>query len=578
MKRLLSKAAACVTAVSLAAGMAVTASAEDKYMKLIKADFPSCIEGATNFCTFGDGFFGYHKYDYPEIPFTSTDGIVRIGEDELNEWRESGEFTYKKVDCDLDLADDDTGPYGSWRTGDYGEYICLFQADPATGKATKLYSLKFDEENNNLSLAYSVGQKQPNVNYDGIEGFHDWANTLTNGCAVAMDEKSDDTKATWTITIYTPNGEKHESNFSYIGDISNAPCNIYVDDTEGCEFIAYMVFPTADHGTEKWDEYSTYDISLYGFRADGSYETLYSVEDMASLSIYAAQNCCIFRYSWGPKPGNLHSYYDGKIYEWEFSKDMDTIYDGSLVVEDETAENGRLIYWFAGLNSKPYSKKTIAHFKNDDKSAYVLIDITTGKILSDVYLSMSTYDGKKYLVKTMDGKWGYMNSKGKLLKTYDDAGNFEGDYAPVVKDGKGFLIDRDLKRVSEKIDADGCTTMSDGLYRFTQGDSYVAVTYIKESAENTKPEETKPEEPEPEESQPEEPKPEESQPEEIKIDEPKPEKVDPDTSSDTNSGAGGTSAELPDKANPETGAAGVTALFAVIAVGASAAVMFRRKK
>ncbi len=572
MKRLLSKAAACVTAVSLAAGMAVTASAEDKYMKLIKADFPGSVENSTDYWYLGDGYFGYNNYDNPKIAEKGMDGIIHIGEDELNEWRESGNFTYEKVDCDFDFTGDEKAVYGTWTARDGWEYICLIDESPLNA-CWNISILDFDEEKNKLSPAYSVNRQTPEYPYP-TEGVHEWAYALNNGYSVARDYVTDGTKTTCTITIYSPDGEKHESSFDFNGDGSNAPCSICIDNTEGSEFIAYLAFPTADHGTEKWDEYSTYDISLYGFRADGSYETLYSVEDMASLSIYAAQNCCIFRYSWGPKVGNLHSYYDGKIYEWEFSKDMDTIYDGSLVVEDETAENGRLIYWFAGLNSKPYGKKTIAHFMNDDKSAYVLIDITTGKILSDVYLYMGTYDGKKYLVKTMDGKWGYMNSKGKLLKTYDDAGDFIGDYAPVVKDGKGFLIDRDLNRVSEKIDADGCTTMSDGLYRFTQGDSYVAVTYIKESAENTKPEETKPEEPEPEESKPEEPKPEESQPEEIKIDEPKPEKVDPDNSSE----AGGTSAELPDKANPDTGAAGVTALFAVIAVGASAAVMFRRKK
>ncbi len=580
MRQILAKAAACVTAVSLAAGMAVTASAEDKYMELISEEFPSCIEGATDYCIFGDGFFGYHNNDNRKVSFTSTDGIVRIGEDELNEWRESGEFTYKNVDCDLDLAGDDTVPYVAYRTGDNGDYICLCQIDPATNNATKLYSLKFDEKNNKLSLAYSIGQKQPHVNYDGIEGFHDWANMLTNGCAVAFDTKSDDTESTATVTVYAPNGEKHESNFSYIGDISKTPYNLCVDNSEDSEFIAYMVFPTAKKETIYDEDFSSYDISLYGFRADGSYETLYSIETASGLPIYGADNCCVFGTNIGPKAATLHAYYDGKVYDWEVS--MDTIAsNGNLIVEDETAENGRLIYWYAGLDSKPYGKKFIVHFMNGDKSAYALIDITTGKISSDIYLSMSTNDGKKYLVQTLDGKWGFMNNKGKLLKTYDDASEFKGEYAPVVKDGKGFLIDRDLKRVSEKIDADGCVTLTDGLYQFIQGDRALAVTFVEEPEESSEPVEPKTEEPETEEPKTEEPETEESKPEEpkteeVKIEESKPDNTSKDTSTDNTPDTA--PADLPDKANPETGAAGIAAVIAITALGASAAVMFRKRK
>ncbi len=546
MKRLLAKAAACVTAVSLAAGMAVTASAEDKYMKLISADFPSCIERASNYYGAGDEYFSLYDTEW------NLNGFVRIGENELNKWRESGEFSYDKVGTDYIFENGQPyEPVGAW------DYLCVATESSQTDV------LHLDRKTNEMTLANSADTTEYKSKYG-----------LSNGYIFAVKDvlNSNNRLDSVCVTVFSPDGEKHETYFDY----DNAPAwlayNYCVDNTADGEYIGYFI---RNNGGD------SVGYSLYGFSKDGSYETLWNDDSKNFRWMYGSAMNCSGYVVWETETGTIRDYYvcyDGKVYDWEW--DLERNSSGMACLYTDIGSEENLEFPFAGFDGEIFSQKAIAKFQRstmehgDNRSVYALVDITDGRLLSDAYLSMSTYDGKKYLVKTMDGKWGYMNSKGKLLKTYDDAGDFIGDYAPVVKDGKGFLIDRDLNRVSEKIDADGCTTMSDGLYRFTQGDSYVAVTYIKESAENTKPEETKPEEPEPEESKPEEPKPEESQPEEIKIDEPKPEKVDPDNSSE----AGGTSAELPDKANPDTGAAGVTALFAVIAVGASAAVMFRRKK
>lgn len=92
---------------------------------------------------------------------------------------------------------------------------------------------------------------------------------------------------------------------------------------------------------------------------------------------------------------------------------------------------------------------------------------------------MSTEDGKIYLVKNAKGERGYINRKGKELAFFEYAGSFIGDYAPVVKNGKAYLIDRNMKQVSEKIDADSVSTLGEGLFRVTKGDKVMLMTYKK---------------------------------------------------------------------------------------------------
>ena len=75
---------------------------------------------------------------------------------------------------------------------------------------------------------------------------------------------------------------------------------------------------------------------------------------------------------------------------------------------------------------------------------------------------------------------GYINTDGELLATFDDASEFKGKYAPVVKDGKAFLINKDMKRVSEKIDADGVYTLDKDLFSVLVDDEVFLMTYAVE--------------------------------------------------------------------------------------------------
>ncbi len=592
MRQILAKAAACVSAVSLAASMAVTASAESKYMKLISAEIPSCIEGASQIWRItSDGYIGYKTPEdsAEESPVIIT-GLVHIGEEELNDWRNTGEFSYDIVETDYKFLD------GSINFQfEESDYLTVNQyADDGN-----IDVLKYDRENNSMSLEYSVNRSE-----------YDWRYGLNNGCVVAINLllNDDPEKAPLgrTVSIFSPDGKEYktdlEFNTNFTWYFSGSTVN-----AKDSEYILYVTVPGDAYFYD--DGFKASDYTLYGFRKDGSYESLYTKKEASSVRICSTGNgICVFADAVRPFGEVFHAYYNGKVYDWGSSAE-NTLSYGYLLVDDESSENGKAVYPFDSLLGKIYNNKAIAYCQRneethgDDRSAYALVDVTSGEVVSDVYSYMDTSDGKIYIVETLDGQWGYINNKGKLLKTYDRVSVFVGDYASVVKDGKGFLIDRNFKRVSEKVDADYTGAYVDGLYKFGSNDgNSVFVTFVNNAAEETKPEESKPEESKPEESKPEEPKPEESKPEESKPEESKPEESKPEESkpeeskpeeskpeevkieeskpnnTSTDNTPDTAPADLPDKTNPETGAAGIAAVIAVTALGASAAVMFRKRK
>lgn len=148
---------------------------------------------------------------------------------------------------------------------------------------------------------------------------------------------------------------------------------------------------------------------------------------------------------------------------------------------------------------------------------------------------MSTNDGEIYLVQTEDDKWGYIESNGKELAIFDDAGDFFGDFAPVVKDGKAYLVDRNMNKVSEAIDGEGVTAYGEGLYTVTVNGEKKFMTYVAKPTVSEPTEPTTPTEP---------------------------------TSKPTST----------DNKNPETGIPGIAAAVGVIALAAGAVIVAKKRK
>lgn len=238
------------------------------------------------------------------------------------------------------------------------------------------------------------------------------------------------------------------------------------------------------------------------------------------------------------------------------------LYDGSVTLTNSDGSEADYDGKAYTLNSVSsiHGDKAIAHYtwsyNGESADGYALVELTDGAYapISGYYAGMYTKDGEMFLVKTADGKWGYINSNGELLKTFDDASNFNGKYAPIINDGKAYLINRNMKRVSEKIDAESVSGLDKGLYTVTiDGEKYF-MTYA--DADDTAEEEPADETP--------------------ADDSNTPEDTAPDTDN-TVSDSETTPAENSDKTNPDTGA-GSVAVIAAAAITAAGIIAVSRKQ
>lgn len=74
-------------------------------------------------------------------------------------------------------------------------------------------------------------------------------------------------------------------------------------------------------------------------------------------------------------------------------------------------------------------------------------------------------DNTEPLLFERDGIWGYVSKNGEEIATFDDAIGFgNSEYAVAIQDGKSFLIDKQMNRVSEDIDCDFANSMSSELF------------------------------------------------------------------------------------------------------------------
>lgn len=142
------------------------------------------------------------------------------------------------------------------------------------------------------------------------------------------------------------------------------------------------------------------------------------------------------------------------------------------------------------FGDKIYGDRAIGIFRNEiGKGEYrytsALVDLKNDKILTGALAEITTDDGKIFTGRTMSGKYFYYDSNGKKLTDvyYDAAGNFAkgSDYAPVIKDGKLVLVDRNIKTASDAISVSGdnvrAATLASGLYSYvSEGRSYL-LTY-----------------------------------------------------------------------------------------------------
>lgn len=533
--KLLKKVGAALVSCAMLAATAIPAAAEEPYMKLLTVPVSEVT--------------GYNGYLYNGISiFSNGSEFWRI---DTQQWQESGEISYSAVSLDDELRGiENLEGFSDMRLNTENDYA-MFASLDENGSILQRLVVKYNEESNSLET---------------VSKYDDWCYVTEDGYVVTLVRNEE----IGTILITAPDGTEKSLEFQGCR-LDNGECyttSLFV--VRGCDkYIAYVLNPASvrkdeEQSTELGYDLYYWDLELYGIDRNGNAEQLFKetcnywgVDD-------SSKNYYLFQTATRPIAAISHIYLSETDEIVDLTGSMDATW---LYVYDGDGFGGAQI---STLGDKVYGTKAVAYAEPDYKAnddwygTYALIDIKTGEKIGDYdYMKyMSTEDGKIYLIQTSDDKWGFMNSKGKVLRTYDDAGSFIGDYAPVIKDGKAFLVDRSLKRVSEKIDADSVSVIEENLYWVKKGDEYYFMTFSNEMVGAAAEEPTVPEETEaPEVITPEEPETEAP----VTPAEPAPAESAPPASTTTEN-----------KGNPDTGVA--VAVIPLLIAGAGTAVLTRKRK
>ncbi len=479
-------AAAVLAAVTAVSAVSVCAFAEENKVELATLDWAD-VHGMAGAANLGDGYFLYANGSGAAV-----NGIVHV------EKNDKGELTYTDVETDLDFSKLDAGNCD-------GEYIQLYEKD-GEGNPTKRYVIHIDKANNKAITVYTLPS--------------DWSYTRGDGYSICNDDGP-------ILKVYEPNGTIHE--IAMADSWGYLPAAI--SDLNG-KYIGYILALSSsdpDVRIESPAYGTTRDITFYGIGKDGSRNKLYVAKNVIDCDFCAiGSNYFVINEQY---VNDAESPLSGR---W-------TLY---LTEEDKVVNNFN--FWGSSGGNRIYNNKLMkTRPEGESNMTAGLIDLETNEFAGP-YLGIYTEDnGETYLVKNMDEKWGFLDADGKEIgEWYDDAGEFIGDYAPVIKDGKGYLVDRNFNRVSEMVNANEVETFSDDMFLFANGDDVKFVTYNETEsapADTSKPEDT-------------------SKP------------------ADTSKPDDSTSTPLDSKDNPETGSAGVALTIGLAAIAGAAVVVYRKKR
>lgn len=412
------------------------------------------------------------------------DGFVYIDE---NKFAETGELSYTDIKLEgFNISADDVEglSYFTDTTFDDGDYITLFTFDNEKNQTSR-FAVKYDEENGTISKFRELENKNGQIISSSGMSVSAKVNGETETCAVTV------TKADGTIFENTFSGVAFDDEWGEYG-IENGMLSMV---GKSDKYIYSIAFATK------------YNITGSGSSSNGSgtgsawergyYDYEFYVVDINGNAI-KADDGKLDHYAAGSGQGTVIAS-DGEIFLY--------FYDSALAGSGSCAfvsADGNLKRYFYFQNSRqpdanailkddiePFAKLDgefprpyklygdVALAMVDDD--YALFDYKNNKVLGSSYKSVSTQDnGKTFLVKNNDGKWGYIDANGNETgEMFDDASSFIGDYAAIVKDGKAYWIDRDMNVISDGIPAVGGYTLGKKLAQMNTEDGAVLMTFAE---------------------------------------------------------------------------------------------------
>lgn len=149
------------------------------------------------------------------------------------------------------------------------------------------------------------------------------------------------------------------------------------------------------------------------------------------------------------------------------------------------SEEGQNFSWKwadSNLRTVTVNNMMLIDFEND--GTYSVWNVAEDRYMTSdqySYVDLTAYKTAPILA-CKDDKWGYLDDNFEVLSWFDDASDFSGDYALVVKDGGVYVIDRELNIISDKLEGTGVTMMNDsGSFRIKRDDGkyYICTVELK---------------------------------------------------------------------------------------------------
>ncbi len=436
--------------------LGVTASAAE--MKLLTTD--NVFDKYDSVMYLGEGYYVMYN------GYNAGAEIVYCGTDVIDSWRKTGKLEVKTVSCGTDISG---MTFKSGTINKNGGIVKLVStAQNEDGMSIGIcHVFTLDKAKNEFTEAYSY--QMPSI----------WSNASSrnDGYSFVEDKKDWQTKE-YTYSVYDTKGNRTQKTVSpknYDGaEQFESDLVSFVECYGEGKYVGFAC--VADYATEKSltisesFEAQTFLYEISGINKDGSLTPLTEVRSYGNEiipALFGGENFVAWK-----------NYEDGCYY-------VMTLDDNKTY---KLESNDKFNYIAEVIGKKVVVEKRGIGMP-DGGYPRMVFDLETGKMLAEDERSMTSNDGGKIFTskaKGYDGEWRYFDENLKLLGSFPDAGSFiEGNqYAPVVQDGKGWLVDRNMNQVSEKIDAVGCTTLGKDLFRFKTSESgdYVLVTSSESGA------------------------------------------------------------------------------------------------
>ncbi len=383
------------------------------------------------------GFYQYLGRDLYYIADNNGKGdIYRIDATVLESWRKTGKLKAKKLTVDTSVSSNsDWSVLYSFTNGNYG--VLTYQKN-----GIKYYSaVKYNKKSGSIT-AYYTSDVPFSVSPEGY--ISQWKRS--NGDKqLTLDLFNNKGKKVKTLSF-----DVTDQYWNYWQFTGNAYCGLSVG--------------TYDEKNDKWSG-SVYLIDRFGNKT--------TLKKYAARAGYLRTNYFLMIKAGTSAPTEVYSFDKKKTYSLS-GKEL----SGFTV-------NGRKLE-LTRLDDRLWGTKSVALYSDSlgMSKMYALIDVSTGKLVSKSYYNMVTYDGKIFRVKNEKGQYGYIDANGMELGWFSDAAAFaaDGKYAPVLKNGQTYLIDRNMKKVSLNADLGSLpllTTYGSELYTWFDMKNNYFMTYAQ---------------------------------------------------------------------------------------------------